>query len=229
MAGSATEPYLVKLEEKFWDNADAYAKTSGESVGYGSQVQGCDGVARIDFMIDEATDNIYVNEINTIPGSLSFYLWEATGVSFTELTERLIDIAFRSYELMAKTNTVPDTEICDIVIRTDEIARYKAFNLKQIRQVYESGYRDTMNFLLANGFRRPGTAATELSTTDRHEQPKPVIYQLLPRLFTNTTHNCVPNGTYARNGSGKLNDYRQTTSSKASRELWSDGTSGSRA
>lgn len=56
---------------------------------------GCDGVARIDFMIDEATDNIYVNEINTIPGSLSFYLWEATGVSFTELTERLIDIAFR--------------------------------------------------------------------------------------------------------------------------------------
>lgn len=56
---------------------------------------GCDGVARIDFMIDEATDNIYVNEINTIPGSLSFYLWEAIGVSFTELTERLIDIAFR--------------------------------------------------------------------------------------------------------------------------------------
>lgn len=39
---------------------------------------GCDGVARIDFMIDEATGNVYVNEINTIPGSLSFYLWEAT-------------------------------------------------------------------------------------------------------------------------------------------------------
>ncbi|MDE6524116.1 MAG: hypothetical protein K2L66_01025 [Paramuribaculum sp.] len=85
----------------------------------------------------------------------------------TTVKNTLIDIAFRSYELMAKTNTVPDTEICDIVIRTDEIARYKAFNLKQIRQVYESGYRDTMNFLLANGFRRPGPAATELSTTDR--------------------------------------------------------------
>ena len=54
----------------------------------------CDGVARIDFMIDEATGNIYVNEINTIPGSLSFYLWEATGVSFAELTERLIEVAF---------------------------------------------------------------------------------------------------------------------------------------
>ena len=55
----------------------------------------CDGVSRIDFMIDEATQQIFVNEINTIPGSLSFYLWEATGISFTELTQRLIDIAFQ--------------------------------------------------------------------------------------------------------------------------------------
>ena len=54
----------------------------------------CDGVSRIDFMIDEATGKIYVNEINTIPGSLSFYLWEATGVSFNELVERMIAIAF---------------------------------------------------------------------------------------------------------------------------------------
>ena len=55
----------------------------------------CDGVARIDFMIDEADGKIFVNEINTIPGSLSFYLWEATGVSFEQLTERLIEIAFQ--------------------------------------------------------------------------------------------------------------------------------------
>ena len=54
----------------------------------------CDGVARIDFMIDQSTEMIYVNEINTIPGSLSFYLWEATGVSFQQLIERLIAIAF---------------------------------------------------------------------------------------------------------------------------------------
>ena len=54
----------------------------------------CDGVARIDFMIDQSTEKIYVNEINTIPGSLSFYLWEATEVSFQQLIERLIAIAF---------------------------------------------------------------------------------------------------------------------------------------
>ena len=56
---------------------------------------GCDGVARIDFMIDEATGKVYVNEINTIPGSLSFYLWEASGVSFDRLIDRLVDIALR--------------------------------------------------------------------------------------------------------------------------------------
>lgn len=55
----------------------------------------CDGVSRIDFMIDEANGKIYVNEINTIPGSLSFYLWEASGVSFPSLVQRLIDIAFQ--------------------------------------------------------------------------------------------------------------------------------------
>ena len=53
----------------------------------------CAGVARIDFIISE-DGKVYLNEINTIPGSLSFYLWEATGVSFNELVERLIAIAF---------------------------------------------------------------------------------------------------------------------------------------
>ena len=59
------------------------------------RVLACDGVSRIDFMIDEATRNVYVNEINTIPGSLSFYLWEATGVKFDELVDRLIAVAFK--------------------------------------------------------------------------------------------------------------------------------------
>ena len=59
------------------------------------RVLACDGVSRIDFMIDEATNNIYVNEINTIPGSLSFYLWEAAGVPFDELVDTLIGVAFK--------------------------------------------------------------------------------------------------------------------------------------
>jgi D-alanine-D-alanine ligase len=57
----------------------------------------CAGVVRIDFMIDEDTDALYFNEINTIPGSFSFYLWEPSGVSFDDLMERLIEIAQRRH------------------------------------------------------------------------------------------------------------------------------------
>ena len=56
---------------------------------------GCNGVARMDFMIDEDNGNIYFNEINTIPGSLAFYLWEPVGISYSELINRLIDLAMR--------------------------------------------------------------------------------------------------------------------------------------
>lgn len=53
----------------------------------------CGGVARIDFMIDESTGGVYFNEINTIPGSFSFYLWDPAGVPFDELLTRMIDLA----------------------------------------------------------------------------------------------------------------------------------------
>lgn len=59
------------------------------------RVLSCHGVSRIDVMIDEEDGSIYVNEINTIPGSLSFYLWEATGISFPELMDRLVQLALR--------------------------------------------------------------------------------------------------------------------------------------
>ena len=58
------------------------------------RVLACDGVARIDFIKDEQDKRIYVNEINTIPGSLSNYLWDYTGIPFPQLVDRLIDQAF---------------------------------------------------------------------------------------------------------------------------------------
>lgn len=51
------------------------------------------GVARIDFLINDKTKEIYVNEINTIPGSLSSYLWKAKRKDQTELFDDLISIA----------------------------------------------------------------------------------------------------------------------------------------
>lgn len=56
---------------------------------------GCNGVARIDFMIDEESGKLYFNEINTIPGSLSFYLWEPVGVPYKKLLSRMIDLCLK--------------------------------------------------------------------------------------------------------------------------------------
>ncbi len=59
------------------------------------QKLGCNGVARIDFMIDEENGKLYFNEINTIPGSLAFYLWEPVGISYPELLDRMIQLALK--------------------------------------------------------------------------------------------------------------------------------------
>ncbi len=59
------------------------------------RVLGSAGVARIDFLINAENNEVYVNEINTIPGSLSFYLWEKTDRNFTELMTSLVELALK--------------------------------------------------------------------------------------------------------------------------------------
>lgn len=56
---------------------------------------GCNGVSRIDFMMNTETKQIWLNEINTIPGSLSFYLWEPLGVPYSELLDKMISLALK--------------------------------------------------------------------------------------------------------------------------------------
>ena len=55
------------------------------------------GVARLDFLINKDTGQIYFNEMNTIPGSFSFYLWEEDGMNMTDLMLELIDIAEKKH------------------------------------------------------------------------------------------------------------------------------------
>ena len=55
---------------------------------------GCEGLARVDLMIDQDDNRVYVNEINTIPGSLSSYLWDYTGIPFSEVIDTLIARSF---------------------------------------------------------------------------------------------------------------------------------------
>ena len=72
---------------------------------------GASGVCRIDFMMDADTKHVYVNEINTIPGSLAYYLWTAKGVSFTELMDRLINLALERERRRSRITTSFDTDL----------------------------------------------------------------------------------------------------------------------
>lgn len=119
---------LLSYEDKYmadgqWSKTNTGAKSSGTPEGMAAQdrmiparvpdelaerirsmaitvfqLLGCAGVARIDFLMDGESGEVYFNEINTIPGSLSFYLWEPSGVRFDELVARLIKIALHRYE-----------------------------------------------------------------------------------------------------------------------------------
>ena len=71
------------------------------------------GCVRIDFMIDKETEKVYCNEINTIPGSLAFYLWKENGISFDQECDELIQNALNRYARRARKTYSFDTNILD--------------------------------------------------------------------------------------------------------------------
>jgi D-alanine-D-alanine ligase len=71
---------------------------------------GCAGVTRVDFLIDSA-GQVYVNELNTIPGSFSFYLWEPAGLPFARLMDELIDLAIDDHREKLRTTRVFATNL----------------------------------------------------------------------------------------------------------------------
>lgn len=72
---------------------------------------GNSGVVRIDFLIDNETKKVYINEINTCPGSLSFYLWEPSNKKYSELLDELIKIGIRNYQYKQKKINSFDSNI----------------------------------------------------------------------------------------------------------------------
>ena len=135
-ASVCEEPFMndeiLSYEDKYMGNS----KSSGQSKGMASlgrkvpadltkeksdeirklacdifKALGCGGVVRIDFIIDTETDKVYANEINTIPGSLAFYLWDATGVKYKELLDRMIDLAFKRQRNRDNITFTIDTNI----------------------------------------------------------------------------------------------------------------------
>lgn len=69
----------------------------------------CAGLARVDFLLDDESKQLYVNEVNTLPGftSISMYpkLWEATGISYSDLISRLIDFALERHQDRQRSQT----------------------------------------------------------------------------------------------------------------------------
>jgi D-alanine-D-alanine ligase len=67
----------------------------------------CEGMARVDFLLETATGKFFINEINTIPGftSISMYpkMWEASGLAFSALVDRLIELAMERHEIRKST------------------------------------------------------------------------------------------------------------------------------
>jgi len=67
----------------------------------------CEGMGRVDFLLEESTGKLYINEINTIPGftSISMYpkMWEASGIGFSALIDRLIDLALERHQQKSAT------------------------------------------------------------------------------------------------------------------------------
>lgn len=78
------------IEDSLRDEIQALAKEVFKALD-------CKGVVRIDFIVDKAAGKTYVNEINTIPGSFSYYLWEPAGIPFAKLVETLDAIACRAH------------------------------------------------------------------------------------------------------------------------------------
>ncbi len=88
---SASRKIPAEIDEKLASDVRKYAVDAFRAIG-------SSGVCRIDFLIDQKKKKAYINEINSIPGSLAFYLWEPTGKKYTELLDDMINVAIKDYK-----------------------------------------------------------------------------------------------------------------------------------
>jgi D-alanine-D-alanine ligase len=114
----ASFPCEIHPSREFYDYEDKYilnqARTDLPAILEASQIEeirrlavacysavGCEGLARVDFLMEAATGKLYINEINTIPGftSISMFpkMWEYSGIPYPQLIDRLIDLALERH------------------------------------------------------------------------------------------------------------------------------------
>ena len=96
---SASRKLPADLDEKMQKEIEEIAIKAFKALG-------TSGNSRIDFLVDEKSEKVYINEINSIPGSLAFYLWEAQDKTFTQVLDEMIHIAISDYKKrMSKTHS----------------------------------------------------------------------------------------------------------------------------
>ena len=78
------------------------------------------GVVRIDYIIDKTENKVYINEINTIPGSFSFYLWKHNGLEYPELIDKLVQIAEKANEEKNKNNYTYESNIIGNITKVEK-------------------------------------------------------------------------------------------------------------
>lgn len=88
---SASRKIPATISDKLKDEVREIATSAFKAVGLSGDV-------RIDFLIDQKKKKAYINEINSCPGSLAFYLWEPVGKNFTALLDEMINIAIKDYK-----------------------------------------------------------------------------------------------------------------------------------
>lgn len=101
---SASRKIPADLSDKLKEEVETVAKKAFKALG-------SSGCCRIDFLIDSKKNKVYVNEINSIPGSLAFYLWEPLGKDFTELLDDMINIGIKDYKKRSSKTYTFDTNI----------------------------------------------------------------------------------------------------------------------
>ncbi len=88
---SANRKIPANIDKSMREEIEDIAKKAFKALG-------SSGNSRIDFLIDTEKKKVYINEINSIPGSLAFYLWDAKDVNFSNLLDEMINIGIKDYK-----------------------------------------------------------------------------------------------------------------------------------
>jgi D-alanine-D-alanine ligase len=92
------------IPDKLRDSIQNYAKMAFRAIG-------ASGLSRIDFLVDIKKEKVYINEINTLPGGMSFYIWEKSGYTYSQVVDKLIDLGFERFNKYARLQRSFDTKL----------------------------------------------------------------------------------------------------------------------